>query len=547
VYLWFVLKNVLGWLLILGSLIVGPLPSGPIGFPMFIIGFALVTFPGKRRITARVLSGKPVSRNSRPFQHIVAVAAVVLPAVAISILTAKGILPSRDTTLRGLQIAALYVVSSLCLWWLGLNSLFLVNRLLGVVPRVRRKFRPWLRRYGIDLLPRRRRGRSATPGGPVTHDPDPEILEIHERHLTRASHAWEVSRPWVKRALGLAITAGIFIWIFEPAAENWKQVRTWDWSNWGWFFTAAVMFALFLFAARAMVWRKILSGFGHRLPVMAAARIWSTSELARYMPGGVWQVIGRVYLVKPYGVRGSICTASQVIELTIFLLANVLVAVGCLVWLGIKEFQGPARVWLWVALALVPVLAGLLHPRILYTVLNKILVRLNKPLVTRRMSFWYLFGLLAWSVAGVLFQSFAIWLLVSPQVGGSDYLPLTKWWVVAGSYALAWTAGFLAFWAPGGIAVRELVFVAAMKVALRDTDVVRHNLFDAGGLNAFLAFLSVMLRLWTIVGELMLAAVTYAADYRGALGRPDAPGRKPLPVTPVGEPPGFPLVAKNAE
>ena len=57
-----------------------------------------------------------------------------------------------------------------------------------------------------------------------------------------------------------------------------------------------------------MVWRRILIGFGHYLPVAPATRIWSTSELARYLPGVIWQVAGRVYLVKPYGVRGSVCT-----------------------------------------------------------------------------------------------------------------------------------------------------------------------------------------------------------------------------------------------
>jgi hypothetical protein len=44
-------------------------------------------------------------------------------------------------------------------------------------------------------------------------------------------------------------------------------------------------------------------------------------------------------------------------------------------------------------------------------------------------------------------------------------------------------------------------------------------------LRPLLAFLSVLLRLWATAGEFMLAAVAYAVDYRGALGKPDAPGR----------------------
>ncbi len=38
-------------------------------------------------------------------------------------------------------------------------------------------------------------------------------------------------------------------------------------------------------------------------------------------------------------------------------------------------------------------------------------------------------------------------------------------------------------------------------------------------------FLGLLLRLWTILGELMLSGVAYVLDYKGAIGRPDAPGR----------------------
>ena len=86
---------------------------------------------------------------------------------------------------------------------------------------------------------------------------------------------------------------------------------------------------------------------------------------------------------------------------------------------------------------------------------------------------------------------------------------------MAGAYALAWCAGFLAFWAPGGIGVRELVFMAAMQVALPPAVRQRFQA-DPAALTGFLAFLSVLLRLWTIAGELMLAAVAYLADFRGA-------------------------------
>src|SRR4051794_25970218 len=58
-YFWFVFKNVLGWIFILGSFPVGLTVPGPGGVPLFLIGFALVTFPGKRKITSHVMRGRP--------------------------------------------------------------------------------------------------------------------------------------------------------------------------------------------------------------------------------------------------------------------------------------------------------------------------------------------------------------------------------------------------------------------------------------------------------------------------------------------------------
>ena len=44
---------------ILLSFVAGPLVPGPGGIPLFLIGFTLISFPGKRRLTARVLRGTP--------------------------------------------------------------------------------------------------------------------------------------------------------------------------------------------------------------------------------------------------------------------------------------------------------------------------------------------------------------------------------------------------------------------------------------------------------------------------------------------------------
>jgi glycosyltransferase 2 family protein len=344
-------------------------------------------------------------------------------------------------------------------------------------------------------------------------------------------------RPLVKtagkflhRGLGIVVTLAILVWMLKPVVVRWDQVkdRIAD-TNWPRVLLASLMFSAYLFVFRAMSWRRILIGFGHRLPVAPATRIWSISELARYLPGVIWQVVGRVYLVRPYGVSGSFCSASQVLELAIFLLANIMLAVGCLVWLAHKMVHGLTLNWFLGLAALIPVLFVLVHPKVFYRLANRVMARVGKPPIVKQLRFRELCGLLVWMLLGLLWQSMAIWLVVAQPLG----LQFTKWWVVAGAYSLAWCAGFLAFWAPGGLGVREVIFVTAMDLALPPA--ARHTFADPKVLLGFLAFLSVLLRLWATTGELILAGIASTIDYRGALRRPDAPGvvRKDVEPAPV--------------
>jgi uncharacterized membrane protein YbhN (UPF0104 family) len=510
---WFLAKNIIGWVLILGSFPLGALIPGPGGIPLFLVGFGLITFPGKRRLTARVLRGKPVTAKSRLYAFTVGLLALVLPALTLLYLIETHRIHLHALREHRLGFAAGYPLVAVLLALLGLRSRGLVNRLIAMIPRIRRRIRPWLRRKGIDLLPPRRRRRySVAAGKDVAGEDNPEIIEIHERHVTRVRSAWATAKPWARRIVGVVITVGIFWWILKPIVLHWPEVRGRVLhTNWWRVLAASVMFASFLFVFRTLVWRRILAQLGHKLPVAAATRIWSTSELARYLPGVIWQVVGRQYLARPYGVRGSVTGTSQILELCIFLLANLMVAVGCLLFLGLRRFDGAARYWLIVATALVPFMLVLVHPKVFYGIVNRVLARLGKPTLARQRSH-ELLGMLVWTILGLLWQGLAIYVVVFRLLD----LPLAKWWVVTGAYCLAWCAGFLAVWAPGGLGVREAVFIAAMEFAL-PLAVRAEQLGDLEQKRLFLIFLSVLLRIWATVGELILASVAYAVDWKGAM------------------------------
>jgi hypothetical protein len=191
------------------------------------------------------------------------------------------------------------------------------------------------------------------------------------------------------------------------------------------------------------------------------------------------------------------------------LLANILLGAGCLAVFGLRNVQGEARFRLLEMLALVPLLLLMLYPGIFYGVLDWVLRRMGRPSHAKRLSARQLAGLLVWAIVGLLWQNLAVFLIVARPLG----LHWSKWYVVTGSYSLAWCAGFIVILAPGGLFVREPVFVAAMHFAL--PQYVRDQFSNQGAMDAFVLFLGAVLRLWTIAGELIVFSLAYLADAAG--------------------------------
>jgi hypothetical protein len=180
-YSWLILRNGLGWGLILMSFVAGPLVPGPGGIPLFLIGFALISLPGKRRLTARVLRGRPI-RSRAKWLSGVTIALALAGAVAALMLTRPWAWwPVEQPAIRFLAIPTTYLFATAAGWLAIRLTLRLANVLLRFVPRARRRVRPWLRRHRIRLLPPRWRRRLPHERGSGPHRLKDEILELGRR------------------------------------------------------------------------------------------------------------------------------------------------------------------------------------------------------------------------------------------------------------------------------------------------------------------------------------------------------------------------------
>jgi len=517
-YFWLILKNVLGWMLVLLALPVGLTVPGPAGVPLFLIGFALVFFPGKRRLTTHILRGRPLRLEASIFTAITTIASLIVMTAILWIAGAKSkqvmahfnLDPDKSASGYIAAVAGICILGAIVTWGTMWLSLRFVNVLIRFVPRMRRVMRRFMRRMGFRLLP---------PPKKAGLRQQAEIIEMSEGSKRRFSRIWQFLKPWIRRIGGIGITVALFWYLIKPIVLHWAEVSTLAEKISPLNFVLAVgLFAVFLFVFRTISWWTILRGLGHPVPLAPTTRIWSTSELARYLPGVIWQVVGRIYLVKPYGVPGAICSTSQVLELIVFLLANVFVAVACLLWFGIKNVHDTARIWLVVAMCLLPGLLILLHPSVFYRIMNKVISAFKRPPVATRVPGWTLMALLAWNIVGLVVMGIAIWLIVTGPLG----LPIGKWWVVGGAYCLAWCAGFIAVWAPGGIGVREWVFMLVVIVILPEAIQAK---YPHEALKDFARLVALILRGWATAGELVVAIFAYLFDLPGALAT--FKGRRP--------------------
>jgi glycosyltransferase 2 family protein len=204
-----------------------------------------------------------------------------------------------------------------------------------------------------------------------------------------------------------------------------------------------------------MVWRSLLADLGSRLSLSDAVRVMFIGQLAKYVPGSVWPVLGQMELAADRGVPRTRTAVSVLLSSAVMICTGGLVAAVTLPFVA----AGSAGRYLWVLCA-APVSMILLSPPILNRTLKLLLQLLRRPTLYQAatlrglaVSTWW--ALLSWSLNGL-----TIYLLMGrlAGLGGEVLLASTA------GYALSWVAGFLFIIAPAGAGVREAVMVAVLSV-----------------------------------------------------------------------------------
>lgn len=260
---------------------------------------------------------------------------------------------------------------------------------------------------------------------------------------------------WLALVGGLVAVLGI-AFVVRSLVANWDQTQDLLRDAEVRWLVLAIPIALAGMTGIGVPWQRALTLVGGEAKVGQVLRWYFPGQMGKYVPGGVWPVVGRGELATKGGVARPAAYSSVGLSLAATYLAAVLLALISFAP-ALQHIADNPPVWVF---GLLPLGLLMLHPR----VLAKIVIvgeRVLGKAVDVRLPSWrdtvalVVMHLPAWILIGT-----ATWCVVRA------FTPSPPFAAVVFATALSWVVGFIAIGVPGGLGVREATFAAVLSVAV---------------------------------------------------------------------------------
>lgn len=213
----------------------------------------------------------------------------------------------------------------------------------------------------------------------------------------------------------------------------------------------AFVVAAMAMVAMALPWHRAIGLLGGRLTLPDTVARYFSGEIGKYVPGSVWAVVGRGELARRAGVGPPAAYGSVGLSLAALYLAALATATVTLP--AVAAGGGDRRYWL--LLLVLPLGLLALHHAVIERVVQAA-GRISRRTIDVPVPRWgQVVSLVALYLPTWVLISTATWITCRALGGDSS------WPQIAFATALSWFAGFAAVPVPGGVGVREAVFVAS--------------------------------------------------------------------------------------
>jgi hypothetical protein len=270
------------------------------------------------------------------------------------------------------------------------------------------------------------------------------------------------TRPPRSRKVRLAVQIGLAVLIFGflvlTVVDQWSEIQKEGLHFHVAWLVPAIVFLIAYFVFSAYGWDLTLRFLGYRIGFGRAQVAWGQPLLARYVPGSVLYVLGRVLLSERAGVPRRISIASIVYEQAISATSAVVVAAYFII--KHPDLQGqPER---WAVLLLIPAAITLLHPRVFGPLADRVLRAFGREPLPAVIPLRGVLALIVYYSLNWIVVAFGIYSVARSVT----FIPFSDVLLVGSAQAIGYFAALVTLVAPAGLGVRDAAFAWAVKAAI---------------------------------------------------------------------------------
>jgi len=253
-------------------------------------------------------------------------------------------------------------------------------------------------------------------------------------------------------SLGQVLVVSLILFFWGRAlAENWRTFVTYPWQfHWGYLLLSFGLLILEILTA-ASIWWRALALVGNRIPWLLGMQLFFRAQIARYLPGGVWDMVGRFVLGSQAGVGKRSMAASMGLEMGVQVLSG---SMFLLLALALRS-DLETRAYFGLGLGIVAGAMLFLSPPVFTFFVNTLLNLLKKPRLDMDLTYGGIFQLFLMRLFGHLLMGLGFACLVL----GVSSTPVGQIPLLTAAFVGAWLIGYLAVFIPMGVGVREGMLV----------------------------------------------------------------------------------------
>lgn len=288
-----------------------------------------------------------------------------------------------------------------------------------------------------------------------------------------------ISKNNIIKVIGIVLAAIILWYMVKAFVSNWSQIQPYL-ANIKpvWFVLSVVIYAI-TFLMTGNNWSYLLHQMDESATQTEYLNIHMVSALARYIPGGIWNIVGKAYMCTQKNVDKGATTVSMVLEYVFQIVSSALFLLF-FVPVALRKYLGNVGV---VLVFVFVIFAIFIMPYVINIGIKVVAKIMKCDYETIHLEKKYIYKVLlryviVWLITGisVIMLAYSFTEITSLQ---GVYLML--------SYPISWVVGFLSP-SPNGMGVREGVFGILLGSSYQ---------------SELILLITLTSRIWTIIGEIV--------------------------------------------